>query len=489
MSSGSLFLGTLDARQKIYVMVAAAAGVIATGIFANEPVAYLCVALPVLLPAFIWIRKGALGIPVLPALSGMFFIYYAMPLLRDPIAIYGADEVVAAAATVGAFLIAATLACAPFLTQIRRQSRILSQDFFTGAEITRLIFAGLAVAITFHVAGMTDSLASLGAWSSVLRSFALTFGSIACYFVGFARASGLLKGRRWAAAVVGLCALIGVAFSSLFLVGGIMNGLAAVLGYVVTAKRIPWIGVGVAMTLLSILHAGKGEMRQKYWAAHSQQMQGTIVQLPTVMAEWVTIGTGALVYGSETATTSVFERASLVHILLLVRRATPDFIPYLEGETYALLPSMLVPRFVDTEKTTSQSGLNMLSLRYGLQQVGQSSNTTIGWGMVAEAYANFGMFAVIAVGALFGMMCGVLTRMSIDASPVSLAMMITIAAIQVMINLEMDFSYFAITLIQTLVGVLLIAVVAHVLKGRRRAAPASRVPVFVASERPLGEMS
>ena len=50
--------------------------------------------------------------------------------------------------------------------------------------------------------------------------------------------------------------------------------------------------------------------------------------------------------GSETATTSVFERASLVHILLLVRRATPDFIPYLEGETYALLPSMLVPRFV-----------------------------------------------------------------------------------------------------------------------------------------------
>jgi hypothetical protein len=426
---------------------------------------------------------------VLPALSGLFFIYYAMPLLRGQIAIYGSDEVVGAAATVGVFLITATLACAPFLTQIRGQSRILSLDFFTGNEITRLIFAGLAAAILFHLAGMTESLGWLGAWSSVLRSFALTFGSIACYFVGFARASGLLKGRRWAAALIGLCALIGVAFSSLFLIGGIMNGLAAVLGYIVTAKRVPWIGVGVAMTMLSILHAGKGEMRQKYWAARSQEMQSSVVQLPAVMAEWVTVGTGALVYGSETNTSSIFERASLLHILLLVRRATPDFIPYLEGETYALLPSMLVPRFVDTEKTTSQAALSLLSLRYGLQQIGQSSTTTIGWGMVAEAFANFGMFAVIAVGALFGMLCGVLTRMSINASPVSLAMMITIAATQVMINLEMDFSYFAITLAQTLVAVLLIAVVAHFLKGPQRAAVASRVPAFIANERPLGETS
>jgi hypothetical protein len=58
-----------------------------------------------------------------------------------------------------------------------------------------------------------------------------------------------------------------------------------------------------------------------------------------------------------------------------------------------------------------------------------------------------------------------------------------------LINLEMDFSYFAITLAQTLSAVLLIALVAHFLKGRRRAAPASRAPAFVASERPLGEAS
>ena len=173
---------------------------------------------------------------------------------------------------------------------------------------------------------------------------------------------------------------------------------------------------------------------------------------------------------------------------MLVRRATPEFIPYLEGETYALLPSMLVPRFVDAERTTSQAGLNLLGLRYGLQQVGQAQNMAIGWGMVAEAYANFGILSVIAIGAAFGgMLCGVLTRMGIDASPVLLTMMITIVAIQVMINLEMDFPYFVITLAQTLVAVLLISLLARLLNKRhRRAALASGPPNFPVQEHPLG---
>src|SRR5207244_12888029 len=130
-------------------------------------------------------------------------------------------------------------------------------------------------------------------------------------------------------------------------------------------------------------------MRQRYWSAHTQTMeQSSVFQVPAMTADWFTAGVGALASGSSNSS-SVLERASLLHMLLLVQRTTPDFIPYLEGKTYALLLAMLIPRFFEPEKTVSQAGLNLLSMRYGLQTVESTARTTIGWGLVAEAYANF----------------------------------------------------------------------------------------------------
>jgi len=250
-----------------------------------------------------------------------------------------------------------------------------------------------------------------------------------------------------------------------------MSGLAVVLGYVVTAKRIPWVGLGIAFAVVSILHAGKFEVRQRYWSAHTQTMQqSSVFQVPAMMADWFTAGVGALASG-DSHSSSVLERASLLHMLLLVQRTTPDLIPYLEGKTYALLPAMLIPRFLDPEKLESQAGLNLLSVRYGLQPVEATANTTIGWGMVAEAYANFGYLAVVLVGVLFRALCGFLMGLSVGAAPLSLPMLITIAATLTMFNVEMDLSYLTITLAQTFAALLISAALPKLLRGRRRTMP------------------
>jgi hypothetical protein len=151
-----------------------------------------------------------------------------------------------------------------------------------------------------------------------------------------------------------------------------------------------------------------------------------------------------------------------------VRRATPNYIPYLEGGTYALLPAMVVPRFLEPGKIESQAGLNLLSVRYGLQYVDSTSATTIGWGLVAEAYANFGSDGVIVVGLLFGAISGFLMRLSTGAAPLSLPMFVTIAATLTLFNVEMDFSYLVVTLAQTMAAVLVLAALPHLLRGRRR---------------------
>jgi hypothetical protein len=461
-----LFSEFADARRRNFLLGAVEVGVIVAGLFAQDLISYLCVAIPALVPLVLWVRAGAPGIPVLPMISVLYFIYYAGPLLRGEIAPYAPDEVLRASAAVGGFLLAAALASLPFLSGMRRSVRTASQDLLSGPQTVRMVFVGLGLGVAYHVMLIAGDLSWLGASAGVLRAVILTLSSIACYLLGCARATRALTGPSWTLALAGMLLLILFSLNSLLLIGAAITAFAAVLGYVVTARRIPWISLGMAFAAMTILHAGKSEMRNVYWAPHSQSLQqSSLVQVPALMADWFTAGVSALATGRNEI--GLFERASLLHMLLLAQRATPDFIPYMEGETYAMLPSLLVPRFVDPDKPESQAGLNLLSLRYGLQSVGSSANTTIGWGLVAEAYANFGYLGILPIGLLFGAMCGALMRLSIGAAPLSLPMFVTITATLTLFNVELDLSYLMVTLAQSIGAVVLIAALQSFLQRRR----------------------
>jgi hypothetical protein len=461
-------------------------GVIVTGLFAQDQIAYFLIAVPAVVPVFLWLRAGGAGLPVLAIISALYFIYYAIPLLRSDIAAYGSEALISAAAAVGSFLIAASAASWPFLVWPRRDDRKPPQNFISDRQLIRLVFIGLAGGILYNLAQFSDNLSWLGNSLGLVRSIVLTLTSVGCYLLGCARASGILAGERWALALASLLILIILSLGNLLLVGGVMNGLAAILGFIITAKRIPWIGLGLAFAVLSVLHAGKFEMRRTYWIPHTQSLERmSVLQIPGMMVDWVTMGVTELANSGRES--SVLERTSLLHMLLLVQRATPGYIPYLNGQTYALLPSMLVPRFVDPDKPESQTVLNLLSMRYGLQYVGSAASTTIGWGVVAEAYANFGDVAVVLVGTLFGALCGALTRLSVGASPLSLPMFISIASTLVLFNVELDFSYLMVALAQTLAAVLACAMLPSLVKGRRRIAVAPGAAPFEMGGPPFGK--
>ena len=76
---------------------------------------------------------------------------------------------------------------------------------------------------------------------------------------------------------------------------------------------------------------------------------------------------------------------------------------------------------------------------------------------------------MIVIGALFGAICGALMRLSVRAPPNSLPMFLTIAATLVLLNVEADLSYLLTTLAQTLAALLILAALAYLLRGRRRA--------------------
>jgi hypothetical protein len=485
MSASETFIKGLDSRRRVYILGAAAVCAAAGGVFASDATAYALIVLPALLPLLIWLRVGAPGVPVLPAIAGLFVIYYALPLTRTGLEAYAPEELVTAAVAVGGFLVAATVGSLPFHFGGPRAVKLAQQSFASKDQIVAVVFLGLVCGLIYQLLMMTGNLDWLGAWGSVLRSAVSTLMSVAFYLLGSARGSGLLTGRRWLLALGGSCALLLVSIGNLLLVGGLTNVLAAVFGYVITAKRVPWRGLVIAFVVASILQAGKYEMRRVYWAPHTQNLEQTsLLQIPGMIADWFAFGIAAI--GTDQRGPDVLERASLLHMVLLVQRMTPDYVPYLEGETYALLPSMLVPRFLEPEKVQSQAVLNLLSVRYGLQYVESAAATTIGWGMVAEAVANYGFAGVIVVGFLFGVFCGFLMRLSTGAAPLSLPMFITIAATLGLLNVEMDFSYLAVTLAQTLAAVVVVAALPRLLPSRGQRA---RIPAigFAARETPSRE--
>src|SRR5262249_3716899 len=147
------------------------------------------------------------------------------------------------------------------------------------------------------------------------------------------------------------------------------------------------------------------------------------------------------------------DRASLLVLLLQTQRLAPDYVPFLEGKTYALVGKTLVPRFIDENKITSQAAMIMLNLHFGIQLTHQTTQTAIGWGLVAEAYANFGRLGVVGVALFLGLFSGLLERWSDGAPLASFPSLIAFAALMQLINVEMDGVSLLTTLFQTIVAI------------------------------------
>jgi hypothetical protein len=164
-------------------------------------------------------------------------------------------------------------------------------------------------------------------------------------------------------------------------------------------------------------------------------------------------------------------------MLLRVQQLTPEYIPYLGGETYALLPEYLVPRFLNPDKTFSQAGLALLNIRYGIQTREGVATTTIGWGIISEAFANFGYVGVVGTAVVFGLLTALFTRWSAGRPPLSLPTLLSVAALVTLTNLEADFGFLLSILWQALVGTLLFFVpIKYLFVSTAKAAPTRPVP-------------
>jgi hypothetical protein len=123
--------------------------------------------------------------------------------------------------------------------------------------------------------------------------------------------------------------------------------------------------------------------------------------------------------------TSLFERAGNIQMLLLVQKKSPGEVPFLNGISYEHIPRLLVPRLIDSEKGSAHVGNILLTVNYGVQSAETAmGGTSIAWGLVPEAYANFGYLGVGALAVFLGLFYGYFTRLSIGVPMTSLRFVI-----------------------------------------------------------------
>src|SRR5262249_6314677 len=114
------------------------------------------------------------------------------------------------------------------------------------------------------------------------------------------------------------------------------------------------------------------------------------------------------------AANKLLNRTSLFQMVCLVVENTPKRLPFVDGETYADILPQLIPRFfweaVGLTKPLGHVSTYFLAIYYGLQDENATLRTTIGFGIVAEAYANYGFFGLAALGFLIGAASKIVTR-------------------------------------------------------------------------------
>jgi hypothetical protein len=354
------------------------------------------------LPALRWAKSNRGTLPAFEVLMFTTANTYAFPLLNghEDLQRYTIEDITTAAFAVLLFQIVAicTYGLAPVRAGVSRfwREEILSRD------LSRLLSYGIALNTAYVFVSHFTTLVP-PALTSILRAVFFGIGIICTFITSRRLGRGeLTPAEKTFFALNVFLQCIGMT-ATLYLVSSVSLLLLALVGYVSGSGRVPVVLCAASLALIAILHHGKSDMRTKYWVEDERRIPA-LTELPAFFAEWFHHGTD---FGEDDdrqkkVASKLIDRTSLFHILCLVVSNTPANLRHLEGETYQDIPAQFVPRFLWPEKPPAHVSTGKLSVYYGLQTEEDTMKTTIGFGTVAEAYANFGFAGIAGIGVFFG---------------------------------------------------------------------------------------
>jgi hypothetical protein len=439
-----------------------------------------------LLPFYLWLLGYSHGLPIWPVFALVNGITFALPMVQAPSTLdgYTPIEIIIGGVTMLGFILLGTITWVSMTASSPSAPKTVLM--IEREHSLRYLFLFVGAGVVFLINNFVGFLVLPGNLMQVARGVALSLNAMGLFVLAYYHGRGLLDSGQVVWLTVGVLVTVALSLTSLMLAQAIVPVALTIFGYVLGGNKLPWrvlLGVFIGVALL---HPGKYEMRDKYWGP-SASGGLTLANLPSFYGEWFGHGfeqVGGLAgvidgpKGDEGAS-SAFERAGNIQMLLIVQKKSPGEVPFLNGITYEPIPRLLIPRFIDDQKGISHAGNVMLTVNYGLQTLEQTASTSIGWGLIPEAYANFGYLGVAGLAVVLAAFYAFMTRLTVGVPMTSLRFVLGLIVMAASTKAD-TMGIFVTTQFQGAVGVTMAAL----LLMRRQPNPLAYVQRATAGARP-----
>jgi hypothetical protein len=416
------------------------------------------IAITALYPFYLWCSGKALGIPIFPLFALTYLWTYALPLVSNhpQIITYSPENHLFASVTVAGFLALGTFVWLRFVSfppALPKSYRIL-----LGNKSNGLLLFFLAFSILFNMSSAGGWFLLEGGIIALIRGAVLGFNVLAVFVLSYRYGSRELSNKEASIFVTLLIVYLITSTVSLLLVGTLSAVLLGIMAFIFGRNQMPWLALILAAIFILPLHYGKGDMRAKYWFGD----QPTFVQpweYPAWYSEWIGYSIEYLSKSPDQRKEEkqdFSERASLMHLLLMAQEKTPKDVPFLAGDTYSIIPQLLVPRFFNSNKIRSHEGTYRLNIHYGLQTREDTLTTTIGWGLLNESYANFGIIGCAGLAVILGVGYGQATRWCMHTSILSSRSLFAVLLMGYAFQSEFSAGVYVATLFQSVVPLVML---------------------------------
>lgn len=424
----------------------------------------LAIGVTCMYPVYLWCANRAKGMPVYPFFSLTYLWTFCLPLLSENpnVLKYSPQEHLFAAVCVVIFLASGTWV---WMRLVRRPTRELKGVYSLqadGAEVLFITMVGLGAILNMYV---------MGGWTfipaklfTIVRGIILGLSFLGIFILAYRSGQGSMSQLKVKIFFVFLCANIVSSAAALVLKTALTLFLLSTIAYVIGGRKLPTIPLIFGLIALLPLHYGKHEMRHKYWNNNGPHFVQPS-EYGAWFQEWFSYAEGNIgkepdPYEKKEKKESFIERSSVIHMLMMAQDRIPDPYPYLNGKTYSIIPILLVPRAFIANKPRSHEGTHMLNIHVGRQTYEDTIMTTIAWGLLPEAYANFGVPGCAGVGAFFGLFYGGVTRWAMKKPAFSFRTMLCVLILSfALASTEWTAGVYAASLFQSTVPIVGIKVV------------------------------
>lgn len=415
--------------QLFYLVAGLLAAVLLLTAKQNDPgvvAAGVIVAIVSIYPLYFWLLGWSHGLPIWPVFVASNGVLAALPMIQDSesLTAYTPGEIIIGGFTFVGFFALGTVI---WLSLTGRKLKPPEAVLMISREHSELyLFVFVVLGLLFYLNQLAWIIPFPGNTMQIARGITGSLSTLGIFVLAFYDGQGLLK-RSQSIALAVLATLIALAGAAgLIMATAVVPVAMLLMGYALGSGKVPWKSLATVLLVAAILHPGKFAMRELYWGPDRPAFRLTM--LPQFYADWFGYGWDqvATMTGlskklqEDELQTTIFERSGALHMLLLVQKKSPDEVPFLNGLTYQPIPRLLIPRFLDDEKGISHAGNVLLTVNYGVQTIEQTASTSIAWGLVPEAYANFGYVGVVALAVVLAIFYSWVTNISVGVPMTSL---------------------------------------------------------------------